>query len=376
MARAGRIALLGLGIALLAVALPSLAADDYTLGPGDVVSVTVYGHPDLSHEVAVLDDGTITYDIAGQITADGLTLDQLAAAIAQGLKQELREPQVTVAVKTPRPQMVRVGGAVRQPGNYDVRIAGRVVEAITAAGDLAVPVEFCRASILRDNKDAIAVDLVAALRLEPEANLPLQPEDVLYIADTRIGVSVNGQVARPGQYMLSENAGVREAIAAAGGSLPRADLLRSYIVRGGENLPVNVFEIVEKGAPDVALQTGDVVQIPESRARIAVFGYVNEPGYHEIRETDNPTIVDAIGIAGDLSRDYRDTRVTVMRMKDGQPTEIPVDFQALKTKGDLTQNIAIKPGDIIVVQGKRNKSTSDKFGWAYPAYLLRAVFGL
>ena len=86
MARAGRFVLMCLGVLLLVVALPALAADEYTLGPGDLVSVIVYGHPELSREVTVLDDGTISYDIAGRIEASGLTLNQLAAAIAKGLK--------------------------------------------------------------------------------------------------------------------------------------------------------------------------------------------------------------------------------------------------------------------------------------------------
>lgn len=374
MARAGRGLLLGLGLLLLTLALPTLAADEYTLGPDDVITVVVYGHPDLSMDVTVLDDGTISYPIAGQLQAQGLTLKQLADAMAEGLKKELRNPQVVATVKTPRPQQVRVGGAVKDPGTYDIRVAGRVVEAITAAGDLAVPVEYCRAAILRDDH-TIAVDLARALRLEPDANLELQPGDVLYIADTRIGVSVNGQVARPGRYLIPEKGGIRDAIAAAGGALPRADLLRAYIVRGDENIPVNIFAILDQGADDVVLQSGDIVQVPESRARIAVFGYVNKPGYYEIRETDNPTIADAIALAGDLHRDYRDIKGTVIRLDGEEPTEIPVDISKLR-HGDLSQNIPLQPGDIVVVHGKRHKSIGQRLGFMYPAYLLKAIFGL
>ena len=375
MARAGRGLLLGLGLLLLTLALPTLAADEYTLGPDDIITVVVYGHTDLSMEVTVLDDGTISYPIAGQIEAKDRTLRQLADAIADGLKKELREPQVAVTVKVPRPQQVRVGGAVKKPGNYDVRIAGRVVEAITAAGDLAVPIEYCRASVLRDNTDTIPVDLARALRLEPDANLELKPGDVLYIADTRIGVSVNGQVDRPGRYLIPENGGIRDAMAAAGGALARADLLHAYIVRGDENIPVDIFAILDQGADDIALQSGDIIQVPESRARIAVFGFVNKPGYYEIRETDNPTVADAIALAGDLHRDYRHIRGTVIRLDGEQPTEIAVDIDKLR-RGDLSQNIPIRPGDIIVVHGKRHKSIGERLGVIYPAYLLKAIFGL
>lgn len=375
MARVGWTLLLGLGLLFIALAPPALAADEYTLGPGDVLSIVVYGHTELSMDVTVLDDGTITYPIAGQITAEGLTLQQLADAIAQGLKKELREPQVAATVKVARPQQVRVGGAVRNPGNYDIRIAGRVVEAITVAGDLEVPIEYCRASILRDNTETIPVDLARALRLEPDANLELKPGDVLYIADTRIGVSVNGQVARPGRYLIPENGGVRDLIAAAGGALPRADVLHCYIVRDGLNIPVDLFAILDRGADDIPLEAGDVLQIPESRARIAVFGYVNKPGYYEIRETDDTTVADAIALAGDLDRNYKDIRGTVIRLDGEETSEIPVDISRLR-RGDLEQNIPIKPNDIIVVHGKRAKSTSEKLAFIYPVYLLRAMFGL
>src|SRR4051812_4837737 len=51
---------------------------DYTLGPGDVLRITIYGHGDLPQEVVLLSDGSFTYPFIGQVRAVGLTVQQLS----------------------------------------------------------------------------------------------------------------------------------------------------------------------------------------------------------------------------------------------------------------------------------------------------------
>src|SRR5258707_5135602 len=90
---------------------------DYIVGPADVLTVTVFGEPELTGKYTVEQDGTFTFPQIGRLKAGGLTL----RALEQELKKQLsdgflKNPQVAVAVDTYRSQRILVLGEVRSPG--------------------------------------------------------------------------------------------------------------------------------------------------------------------------------------------------------------------------------------------------------------------
>ena len=105
----------------LTTAIPHLvqAQDDYRIAPGDRITISVYGEPDLSFDdMPVPSSGFITYPFLGQIQAAGISEVELAGRITRGLLDGyLLQPQVSVAVIQYRP--IYVGGAVRLPGQKD-----------------------------------------------------------------------------------------------------------------------------------------------------------------------------------------------------------------------------------------------------------------
>jgi len=89
----------------------------YTIGPADVLRITVYEHPDLSQEVLVNPDGAFAYPLLERIQAAGLTVHELEQRMVQRLAAEyLVNPQLAVTVVQSRSQQVYVLGAVRNPG--------------------------------------------------------------------------------------------------------------------------------------------------------------------------------------------------------------------------------------------------------------------
>ena len=101
--------------------IPARAQNDYVVGAQDVLTITVFGEPELSGRYTVELDGTFTYPQLGRITAGGQTLRaleaQLKAKLAEGF---LRNPQVAVAVETYRSQRILIMGEVRNPGEYQL----------------------------------------------------------------------------------------------------------------------------------------------------------------------------------------------------------------------------------------------------------------
>ena len=99
-----------------------IAADRPSLiGPLDVVLVDVFNVPELSREIQVDASGRIAMPLAGTLDASGRTAEELANAIRMALRQSyIRDPQVTVNLKSSVSQVVTIDGQVTEPGLYPV----------------------------------------------------------------------------------------------------------------------------------------------------------------------------------------------------------------------------------------------------------------
>ncbi len=119
-----------------AIAQPS-APQPYHVTPGDKISVTVFGQPDLSGEVTVALTGNLRLPIVGDIHAAHLTLGELEEAIGRALKQGyVRDPVVSAKITEFRP--IYVLGMVRTPGHYPYREGLSVLGAIAYANGIGV----------------------------------------------------------------------------------------------------------------------------------------------------------------------------------------------------------------------------------------------
>jgi polysaccharide export outer membrane protein len=95
--------------------------DSYRLGARDVITVSVFGAPELEREGSIDLAGNFSMPLAGSIAAAGKTPDELASAIEEKLRgRYLRDPQVAVNIKEVKAQTVTVDGEVREPGLYPV----------------------------------------------------------------------------------------------------------------------------------------------------------------------------------------------------------------------------------------------------------------
>lgn len=101
---------------------PTMARAALTrLRPGDVVSLTVLGEPELTlQEVAIAEDGTVQVPLAGAVSAEGLTMGEFGDALSRRLANYLRNPQVAVNIAKPVVRTVAVEGEVDRPGVYPI----------------------------------------------------------------------------------------------------------------------------------------------------------------------------------------------------------------------------------------------------------------
>jgi len=110
--------------------------EEYRIGASDVVEVYILRMPELSREYRVNADGTIEIPFLGRIKAQKKTSQELAALIADGLRDGyLVDPQVSIIVKQVNRRFF-IQGAVHSPGVYNIEGRPSLLELITIAGGL------------------------------------------------------------------------------------------------------------------------------------------------------------------------------------------------------------------------------------------------
>ena len=111
------------------------SADDYVLGPGDIIKIKVFGEPELDLETQLTNSGTLNYPFLGTIKVTGMTLKQVEQHLYQGLKGDyFVEPNVFVGMVQYRPFYIH--GEVKKPGGYPYQPGMTVDQAVALAGGM------------------------------------------------------------------------------------------------------------------------------------------------------------------------------------------------------------------------------------------------
>lgn len=124
-----------------AAASPSVVAgvevpEHYIIGPGDVLGIVFWREKELSGDVAVLPDGRITLPLINEVTAAGLTPQQLRSSLIEAARQFVTDPTATVVVRQVNSRRVFVTGMVAKPGQYPLYQTMTVLQLIATAGGL------------------------------------------------------------------------------------------------------------------------------------------------------------------------------------------------------------------------------------------------
>ena len=119
-----------------ATEVPPPALDDTTLGPGDALTVRVYGEEEMTGNHQVAPDGTINFPLLGAVQVNGLEPTEVAEKIQTELRTRdlMRNPHVSVYVDEYASKRVSVVGAVANPGTFPLEPGMTVVQAISMAG--------------------------------------------------------------------------------------------------------------------------------------------------------------------------------------------------------------------------------------------------
>jgi polysaccharide export outer membrane protein len=112
----------------------AFAVDGYRVQPGDILTISVWKERDLQGDILVKPDGGVSFPLAGDVSADGKTTQELTEALAAKLKRFIPDPVVTVSVKQIGGNRVYVLGKVNRPGEFMFSRPVDVMQALALAG--------------------------------------------------------------------------------------------------------------------------------------------------------------------------------------------------------------------------------------------------
>ncbi len=314
---------------------------------------------------------------------------------------------------------VAIIGSVNRAAVFELRAGETVADLLRMAGGFAPVADISRVSLER--LDDRATVRITELTLPASARAELRNGDVLR-AFNAVGVAlpaqrqnkrvrVDGEVAKPGEYVLPPNSSIADALKVAGGLTPAAylfgvefsresvrvtqqtnydralrDLETEFARAGTSQRTSNADEAAaqtaratatnrlverlrtirpngrvvlrinpnEPGLPELALEDGDHLYIPPRPTTVGVFGSVFNAG--SFLHTNGRTIEDYLNLAGGPTRGADETSVFVIRA-DGSVVSSPQNKRGWFTRGDELAKTTSQPGDTIFVPEEMNKSS-------------------
>jgi polysaccharide export outer membrane protein len=158
------------------------AAEEYLIGPEDLLHISVWKDEMLTTEAIVRSDGKISVPLINDVQASGLTALQLRDEITRGLKEFVPGAEVTVIVKEMRSNKIYIQGEVNRPGPQLFNGQLTVIQALSLAGGLNPYADRNGITILRSTGEKMLFDYNQVIRGKNlEQNIRLQRGDTIIV---------------------------------------------------------------------------------------------------------------------------------------------------------------------------------------------------
>jgi protein involved in polysaccharide export with SLBB domain len=331
---------------------------NYVLGPGDELKVRVWtGAIEHINTSAVIDaDGKIYLELVNEVTVSGQRLSRVREELTRRYARFFDRAEVSVELARTRVIEVRVTGDARRPGKQRLTGAATVFSALYAAGGPSEVGALRGIRLLRSGQEPMVIDLYDYLLEGDETgDLPLEPDDTIFIPPAQAMVGLTGEVRRPGRYELDGPTSLSEALKMAAGLAPTAYAHNVQVWRVAEQSQRRVLNTNVQGegpdAADLPLQDGDliaalpVLEDPDNVVELS--GAVRRPASYEV--FDGMTVRDLIDQAQGLEQTAHTETAALWRLNDELDYELTNFDLAAAMRGDATHNLRLQARDRVIV---------------------------
>lgn len=286
---------------------------DYVVGPGDSLSINLWGGISQRLLRTVDREGRVALPETGALLVSGKSLGELQDSVQRVLRTQFRDVSADVSLLRLRTVRVYVVGEVFSPGAYDLSSLSTPLNALFAAGGVTPRGSLRHLQHYRGNQLVEEVDGYDLLLHGIRGNLQrLENGDSLRVPPLGASVVIDGMVRRPAVYELRSENNLSEVLELAGGILPAAALRNIEVQRleAHEKRTMLSLEIGENSDKEelrvafekFAVQDGDEIHIfpiaPYNTQAVYLEGHVLRPGRYSYR--DGMKLTDLIGSASDL----------------------------------------------------------------------------
>jgi protein involved in polysaccharide export with SLBB domain len=279
----------------------AVVPDQYILGPGDGLSISLWGEYDANYVVWVTPDGKISLPTIGNLSVKGLSLTEAESLIQTEVKRYYRNVKSGLSLTSLRVFEVQVLGEILLPGTYLATPVKRVSDLIAQAGGALPGGSQRRIQVQKTGQVYATADIAAFLRKGDQSGNPyVHDGDVIFVppmGDRRVSVYISEIAPRtsgatgliedsiPYTVELKEGERLSTLISEVGGVSPWWDLEGVFIQRVSEapqglmRIPADLRRYYIEGdeSQNVLLERGDQVYIPASIRRVLVAGAVKLP---------------------------------------------------------------------------------------------------
>ncbi|MFD2452746.1 SLBB domain-containing protein [Ideonella paludis] len=283
---------------------------DYTIRPGDEISLTLWGSVDADLRLNVDRTGKISIPRIGAVQVAGVRHADLADVIARRVATVFRNFQIAATLGQIKGVRVFVTGYAQRPGSLTVSGLASVLHVLVKAGGPSAAGSFRDIQLRRAGQVVAKLDLYDILiHGDRKADQIVQADDVIHISPVGPQVAVVGSVNLPAVFELKPKENLNDALRMAGGFNAVADRTRVAVERLEDRATGRVAEMRLPENGNSLLGTGDLVRafsgisaaLPKDkqRKRVKVEGEVVNPGEYILPA--GSTISDAVKAAGGLT---------------------------------------------------------------------------
>lgn len=326
----------------------------YIIGPGDELVVRVWTDA-IEHVKAnpVVDaEGAVYLDLLGEVTVAGESLGEVRQQMTQRYRMFFTRAQVSVGLARTRVIEVRVTGDALYPGRYRLTGTATLFSALYAAGGPNEIGSLRTIKLLRQGEEPLVVDLYRYL-LEGDisGDVPLQPDDTIFIAPAGPTIGVDGEVRRPARYELASTTTLAEALQMAAGVSATGYAHNVEIWRVGESGRRELVNVDARAECTMPVQDGDLIVVTpvleEPRNVVELSGAVERPGIYEVHA--GMRISDLLSIAQGLSDLAHTEEAALWRLGDDLDYDLIAFDLAAALAGDPAHDLVLQPRDKVVV---------------------------
>jgi protein involved in polysaccharide export with SLBB domain len=311
------------------------AGPDYVVGPGDGLTVDLWGSTSMRLTRTVDRGGQISLPEVGPIQVSGKNLAAVQQNLQEVLKTQYRDISVGVSLGRLRTIRIYEVGDVSNPGAYDISSLSTPLNALFVAGGPSARGSMRILKHYRGNQLVQTVDVYDLLLHGVKTNIErLENGDTVQVPPIGPQVTIEGMVRRPAIYELQDEKNLESVLELAGGLLPTAALRHIEVQRliAHDKQTMLSLDIADASDPaeitkeleSFAIQDGDRIRIypiaPYSQDTIYVEGHVARPGRYSYR--DSMRVTDVISSYKDLLPEPANQYAEIIRLNapDFHPT--------------------------------------------------------